>query len=1603
MFAHFFYIAKTLCPRIVKNYIMKNISTQQKIFFGFIFTFTCIGFFSWITYSNMKQTVAESNDVNSSLKILKPVENVFQDAQHLEISYNNYAATGKENFLEPFNYSLQNSGKNLDELLVASQKDSQKFSDATALQKLLNEQIQYGKHLVKLRHDKGMKAAIQLMSGEEGKKLMHGIYNLVNKIEERERAVLNAENVAKKERAGKTLSLFVILSLIVFVFLLISFGVIRNDFLKRKKHEARINYLAMLVSNIHDAIFSTDTNFVIQTWNKGAEQIYGWSAEEAIGKSVEGLLLTDYGDTSVEKLVDDFRKNGFFSSEVKQKNKAGETLYILVSSSAVLNVSGKQTGAVSVNKNITKRKELENELKKFNENLETQVREKTAELKNIFERVTDAFIALDKNWCYTYVNKKAGEMNDRKPEDLIGKNIWEEFPEIIKEPFYETMHYAMENQASVQRQIYDSSTDRWYEDFIYPSADGISVYYHDITDKKKAEEKLAVSENRFRAIFETEPECVKLLDRDNCIIEMNAAGVKMVEAESAGQVIGQNVLSLVDKKYRDEFQKLNKKIFEGNSGQLEFSITGFKGTNRWMETHGAPLCNQNKEIVSSLFVTRDITDRKKSEEELKRSSSLLQATLESTKDGILVVDNSGKFSGYNGQFIKMWNIPDDILKERDDKKAIVAATELLVDPSYFVERVEALYAHPEEISFDSLELKDGRTIERFSQPQRMNDEIAGRVWSFRDVTEQKKAEEETKKIADQLSEVSSSLPGAVYQFQLNTEGKMSFAYVSEGIYELTGFTKNEVYADAMIVFSLVDEAFLPGMFQSIEISAATIQPWFYVFKTKDLAGKNKWIRGNSIPRKLENGDILWNGTLIDITDLKTSEEELKDSELRYRSLVEQASDAIMITDENGNFVDVNSSLCNMLGYTREELLTSNVSKVIDPEQLEKDPIRFDLLLTGQSMLRERKMLHKNGTIIEVEANIKLIADGRLLAIARDITERKKIEHKLHESESGLKEAQRLSHIGSWELDLVHNKLNWSDEVYRIFGLDKNEFNATLESFVDQVHPDEREFVREAYTKSIKEKTIYDIIHRIILKDGSIKYVHERCETYYDEYDHPIRSIGTVQDITERKKAEEAILKSEAKYRSVVENIHESLAIEDIEGRLVYANNEFTKIFGFPQNEVLNLTLKDYTSAAFYNEILERHNNRMKGMLVPEEFVYKGKRKDGTEIWIEARVSSIIENGKLIGTQSLERDITERKKSEAEVIASQERFRTLYEENPLMNFTLDEDGKVLSVNKHGAADLGYHRDELIGSSILGVFNTEDHLTVLNQIKECISNPKKSFSWELRKVTKSGKTIWVAETGTALLDMNGNYMVMIVCENVTERKNAEKELQQINGQLRKLSSHLQSVREEERTNIAREIHDELGQQLTGLKMDASWIKRKIQETSPKIAEKVDGMISLINETVQSVRRIASELRPGILDDLGLISALEWQGKEFQKRTGIRTDFRLPSDEIEIEKNLSTGIFRVYQETLTNVARHANATELKTSFELNGDKIILKIHDNGIGFDETKTKDKNTLGLVGMKERASMLGGKLTIESSKENGTSILLEVPLKISPVKTDLDS
>jgi PAS domain S-box-containing protein len=324
--------------------------------------------------------------------------------------------------------------------------------------------------------------------------------------------------------------------------------------------------------------------------------------------------------------------------------------------------------------------------------------------------------------------------------------------------------------------------------------------------------------------------------------------------------------------------------------------------------------------------------------------------------------------------------------------------------------------------------------------------------------------------------------------------------------------------------------------------------------------------------------------------------------------------------------------------------------------------------------------------------------------------------------------------------------------------------------------------------------------------------------------------------------------------------------------------------------------------------------------------------------------------------------------------------------------LDVSGRYVSVNQEYARMLGCAPSDLVGKPWEPTVHPDDRGHAVAVYQRMLDDGRGEF--EARAVHADGSIFFKHVLMVQAVDANGTRIGHhCFMRDITDRKRAEDQLKDSHERLRALAGHLQVAREEERTRVAREIHDELGQSMTGLKMDLSWLRKKLPKDQEALKEKTDSMLGLMDQTIQSVRRISTELRPGVLDDLGLAAAIEWQIHEFQSRTGIKCQLAARLEDIHLDRLRSTALFRIFQETLTNIARHAHASRVRIKLaQTNGD-VTLEVQDNGNGIPKTKLADPRSLGILGMRERALLLGGEVMINSARGKGTTVTARVPVE----------
>ena len=623
----------------------------------------------------------------------------------------------------------------------------------------------------------------------------------------------------------------------------------------------------------------------------------------------------------------------------------------------------------------------------------------------------------------------------------------------------------------------------------------------------------------------------------------------------------------------------------------------------------------------------------------------------------------------------------------------------------------------------------------------------------------------------------------------------------------------------------------------------------------------------------------------EISDRKQSEVELSLAHQRLSYHVENTPLAVIEWDKELFIKRWSKRAEEVFGWKASEALGINLYDPDFPIIYEEDAQAVEEIAahlmkgTVNRNLSLNRNYTKDGNVIYCEWYNSVLRDEdgniiTILSLVHDVTERKQAEEHLKQSESQLAEAQHLARVGSWNWDLQSNTLNWSDELYRISGVDPLVYNPVYEEFVMEfAHPEDRALVRGVIESSLKTQKPFSFSYRILRPDSEERVIHARGNIVSNEHGNPIRIFGTAQDVTERKQAEEALRRAEQKYRDIFENAGEGIFQSTPGGRYIAVNPTLARMYRFAS---------------------------------PEELIHN--RQDiSRQVYV---------------------DPTRREEFKRQV---------------------EEQGAV-----------------------------------------------RGFEHEVYR--KDGSRLWISVNARAVKDAQGAIQYYEgTAQDITERKAAEEQLKASSEQLRALSASLQSAREEEGARIGREIHDELGAALTSLRWDLESVDKAISQAGDQsqfqlLRERIESMIRLTDTTIGAVRRISAELRPSVLDDLGLVAAIEWQAEQFQVRTGIICRCDCSLENLDLSREQSTAVFRILQEALTNILRHAQATSVDITTKAEAGEFVLAIIDNGRGISENEKSGSQSLGLLGMQERAHLIGGKINITGVEGEGTVITVRVPI-----------
>lgn len=774
--------------------------------------------------------------------------------------------------------------------------------------------------------------------------------------------------------------------------------------------------------------------------------------------------------------------------------------------------------------------------------------------------------------------------------------------------------------------------------------------------------------------------------------------------------------------------------------------------------------------------------------------------------------------------------------------------------------------------------------------------------------------------------------------------------------------------------------------------------------------------------------------------------ELAESKNVLEQTFERITDSFVSFDQNWNFTYVNKKAGEIFNRRPADLVGKNIwTEFPDAKQRPSYTALLQAMETQQYTYLET---HHTEQDLWFENYIYPSPDG-VSVFFRNISEKKRAEQQLKTSEEKTRLIMNSALDAIISIDEAGLITFWNPQAEQTFGWSAEEI--TGKSLTDTIIPPQyREMHQkgmELYRQTGKGPVLNKIIEISAVNRSGAEFPIE-LTIIPVRYNGSVSFTAFIRDISLRKKAEEKILKANRLYffisqvnQMIVRATNQEtlfkeacrIAVELGKFSLAWIGlvDEATEsvvpvVYAGEENKYLSeikpISIKD---------IPEGHGPTGQAIRNGQYYICNDIEADpAMDPWKDAALSRgyrssmslpIIKSGKVVGAFSFYAPVKNffddseialleeatgdvafalevfekeemRRKAEQGIVESERRYHTLAEVSPVGIFHTDAAGSTTYVNPRWCQISGITYEKAMGNGWFEAVHPDDRDMLRRNWEEATRHQQVSVS-EYRFVRPNGSTAWVIGQAIPERDADGAIVGYVgTTTDITDRKLAEKEMEESSQKLRQLTTHLLNIREEERKRIGREIHDELGQQLTAIKMDISWIAKKTDPSQEAFKTKLQNVIALLDGGNQSIRRILNELRPVILDDYGLLEALRWQAQQFTANTHIPVAMTASESDMRIPEEISTCIFRIFQEALTNITRYAKATQVKVSLDIDSDSVLLNIEDNGLGFDTELTKTKKSFGILGMKERVASLNGRFDLSSVPGNGTRISIHIPI-----------
>lgn len=1085
-----------------------------------------------------------------------------------------------------------------------------------------------------------------------------------------------------------------------------------------------------------------------------------------------------------------------------------------------------------------------------------------------------------------------------------------------------------------------------------------------LVERRRADARLQEEQARYQTLFDGSPQPIMLFDEDATIVMFNhVAAANLGTTPEA--VVGRPYADLVPA-FGDIAHRRIRRALQGGEAFVVEDRFDLEDGPHWWQTAIAPVPQRvgGKRLVQ--FIGTDITEQRLSRERLRESELFLNRVGEMARVGGWSYEVDTQAIYWTLGVKQIYGVNEDFEPDLDTALAGFQGEHRERIGRAFERALTDGTPYDLELAFVSAN-GTHRWVRSVGTPETHEGRVVRVIGTFQDITDQYRMRAELQRSEEKFRRLFEQSNDAVLIH--DRHGQISD--VNERACQMLGYDH-----ESLCVMSLAnlhpaeEQKRVPGLVQQA-LDTGSIR-----FESVMRRGDGSLVDVDISARVVDADNGMVQGIVRDISEQKRIKEQLE----AVARFPEENQNPVLRVSAQGTLMYANDAAVSRLS---DWGLKDGAAA---PEELRS--ISDAALEAGHAVTREATV----DDHIYSFSTVPLRDSGYVNLYGRDITAQRAGERALAESENRF----RTLFETAGEAILVMRGTTFIDcnpRATEMFGFAREDL-LNARAYDSALTPE-----RQPDGRDSKDKATEIMARALAGEPQTFDWVHLRADgTPFDtevtlnrmEIGDDVLVLAFVRDMTERTRWEHALQESEATARGLLDGTREGLFLLDLEGRFRMANQTGAERLGVTPEELVGKKIYSFfprqTAAIRRTNIEEAIRTRSPIQTEDARGPYTFMN------YIQPVVGA---DGTVNGVAVFAQDITRRMQAEHALRSSLERFRTMFDLSPYATVLLDLQLRILECNRAFGRTFAVPGGPLraLGKGVLtyaspeGVERLENLIVDARRVSSAVGPREISLLRRKRPFPAEVIATLITDPGSEPM----SYLVMAT--DITTRKEAERTVVETSEQLRQLTEHVQNMREEERTTIAREIHDQLGQALTALKMDLAWLGRRIPERDSGTDARVSGMEEILDDTIQRVKRITADLRPGVLDDLGLVAALQWLVDDFGRRAGIACTVHATIDDQRLPEAVRTVLYRVTQESLTNVARHAEADEVKVVAEEHDNVVKLEIRDNGRGITPEEGAKPTSFGLMGIRERVRGIGGTVEFFGEPDSGTRVCVMVPLQ----------